>query len=106
MLIIPLKKELYEKIKSGEKTIVYREATPYLERKLWESLMNAVPYDYQELKDLLPPIYCCFQLGYKPATRIKAQIKTVEVVDGKDTYLNVDKPVYEIHFTVCLDSNE
>lgn len=29
MLIFPLKKQWYEKIKSGEKTIEYREAKPY-----------------------------------------------------------------------------
>ena len=29
MLIFPLKKEWYEKIKSGEKTIEYREVKPY-----------------------------------------------------------------------------
>lgn len=29
MLIFPLRKEYYEKIKSGEKTVEYREVTPY-----------------------------------------------------------------------------
>lgn len=29
MLTFPLKKEWYEKIKSGEKTIEYREVKPY-----------------------------------------------------------------------------
>lgn len=29
MLIFPLKKEWYEKIKSGEKTVEYRELKPY-----------------------------------------------------------------------------
>lgn len=35
MLIFPLKKEWYEKIKSGEKTIEYRESrTFYIKRKI------------------------------------------------------------------------
>lgn len=29
MLIFPLKKEWYEKIRSGEKTVEYREVKPY-----------------------------------------------------------------------------
>lgn len=34
MLIFPLKKQWYEKIKSGEKTIEYREAKPYWKQRL------------------------------------------------------------------------
>ena len=35
MLIFPLKKEWYEKIKSGEKTIEYREVKPYWSKRFW-----------------------------------------------------------------------
>ena len=96
MLIFPLKKEWYEKIKSGEKTVEYREVKPYWEKRLWEYC--AVPYNYQESKDFLPPIYCYFQLGYKPETRIKAHITKVEIIDGKNTDLSMFKSVYAIHF--------
>ena len=34
MLTFPLKKEWYEKIKSGEKTIEYREIKPYWTRRI------------------------------------------------------------------------
>ena len=34
MLIFPLRKEWYEKIKSGEKTVEYREAKPYWAKRL------------------------------------------------------------------------
>ena len=34
MLIFPLKKQWYEKIKSGEKTIEYREVKPYWTKRL------------------------------------------------------------------------
>lgn len=34
MLIFPLKKRWYDKIKSGEKTVEYREVKPYWERRL------------------------------------------------------------------------
>lgn len=34
MLIFPLKKEWYEKIRSGEKTIEYREVKPYWTKRI------------------------------------------------------------------------
>ena len=34
MLIFTLKKEWYEKIKNGEKTIEYREVKPYWEKRI------------------------------------------------------------------------
>ena len=98
MLIFHLKKKWYEKIKAGEKTVEYREVNPYWERRLWENYCDAVPYDYQKFKDFLPPIDCIFECGYKPETRIKAHIKKVEIVDGKNTDLKIDKPVSAIHF--------
>ena len=106
MLIFHLKKKWYDKIKSGEKTVEYREVNPYWEKRLWENCCDAVPYNYQEFKDFLPPIYCYFQLGYKPETRIKAHIKKVEIVDGKNTDLKIDKPMYAIHFELEGVKNE
>lgn len=38
MLIFPLKKEWYEKIKSGEKTIEYREVKPYWTKRICSKL--------------------------------------------------------------------
>lgn len=35
--------------------------------------------------------------GYDPKTRLHAFIKKVEIVNGKDTDLHIDKPVYAIH---------
>lgn len=98
MLIFPLKKEWYEKIKAEKKKVEYREVKPYWETRLWKNCCDAVPYDYQEFKDFLPPIYCYFQLGYKPETRLKALVKKVEIVNGLNTDLKIDKPVYAIHF--------
>lgn len=34
MLIFPLKKEWYEKIRSGEKTVEYREVKPYWSQRI------------------------------------------------------------------------
>lgn len=49
-------------------------------------------------KDVFPfQMICKLQLGYNPKTRLKAIITKIEVVDGKDTDLHIDKPVYAIH---------
>lgn len=39
---------------------------------------------------------CIFRLGYTKRQMI-ADITKIDVVDGKDTDLHVDKPVYAIH---------
>lgn len=106
MLIFLLKKKEYDKIKSNEKTVEYKKVNPYWERKLWENGCDAVPYNYQNFKDFLPPIYCFFQFNYKPETRIKAHIKKVEIVDGKNTDLKIDKLVYAIHFKLVEEERK
>ena len=53
---------------------------------------------YEATKDVFPfPMICKLQLGYNPKTRLTAIIKKIEIVDGKDTDLHIDKPVYAIH---------
>jgi len=88
MLVFPLKKEWYEKIKSGEKTIEYREVKPYWETRLKNEFMNRAGA-------LNCP--CIFRLGYTKEY-MEAQIIGIEIVDGKDTDLRIDKPVYAISF--------
>lgn len=44
-----------------------------------------------------------FPIGYKPETRLKAIISKIEIVDGKDTDLKIDKPVYAIHFELVKE---
>ena len=100
MLIFPLKKEWYEKIKSGEKTIEYREVKPYWETRLWHTNclpFKKIPYEYEKVKEFAWPIECFFQCGYNPKKRLSAFITKIEIVDGKDTDLHIDKPVYAIH---------
>ena len=45
--------------------------------------------------------YCALRLGYT-RKMITARISRIEVVDGKDTDLHIDKPVYAIHFMKIL----
>lgn len=98
MLIFPLKKEWYEKIKSGEKTVEYREVKPYWTKRLnaknglneiFLSLLKASGGDICNLA-------CKLRLGYTKKY-LSARITQIEIVDGKDTDLHIDKPVYAIH---------
>lgn len=89
MLIFPLKKEWYEKIKSGEKTVEYREVKNYWSTRLYSTICFL-----KQGKER----HCFFQLGYKPETRLKAIITKIEIMDGKQTDLRIDKPVYAIYF--------
>lgn len=106
MLIFSLKKEWYEKIKSGEKTIEYRECKPYWTRRFYNESggdSSAMVEENGFAEPLLPgqaivflTIECKLRLGYTNKY-MTANITKIEVVDGKDTDLHIDKPVYAIH---------
>lgn len=106
MLIFSLKKEGYEKIKNGEKTIVYREVKSYWKTRLWHKGClpgENTPYVYEEIRGLAWPVFCYLQLGYRPETLLRAFINKVEIVDGKDTNLHIDKAVYAIHLANVME---
>lgn len=98
MIIFPLKKEWYEKIKSGEKTVEYREVKDYWNKRFRNEVSCLL--DNQELKKnriyYIPALFCKLRLGYT-SQYMTAKITKVEIVDGKDTDLHIDKPVYAIH---------
>ena len=122
MLIFPLKKEWYEKIRSGEKRIEYREVKPYWSKRIYSELRSCLIAEYGEkarkrmpsldvyeetLKsdpvvfgdgtEPKPVVWACkLRLGYTNRY-MAANITKIEVVDGKDTDLRIDKPVYAIH---------
>lgn len=102
MLVFPLKKEWYEKIKSGEKTIEYREVKPYWTKRL-EKLWNHYTNDHNlrktwyEFTGWVQP-KCKLRLGYTNKY-MTANITKVEIFNGKDTDLHIDKPVYAIHLS-------
>lgn len=78
MLIFPLKKEWYKKIKLGEKTVEYRDVKAYWEKRLFRAML---PY-------------------------LIANITKIETINGKDTDLHIDKPVYAIHLTDEREAEE
>lgn len=98
MLIFPLKKEWYEKIKSGEKTVVYREVKPYWTKRL--NAKNGLNEIFLSLLELsggdICNLTCKLRLGYTKKY-LSARIIKIEIVNGNDTDLHIDKPVYAIH---------
>ena len=105
MLIFPLKKQWYEKIKSGEKTIEYREVKPYWTKRILKELENNVAFEedmafVNQFKStgsanfLL--IECILRLGYTKKY-MTAVIEDIEKINGMNTDLHIDKPVYAIH---------
>lgn len=101
MLIFPLKKEWYEKIRNGEKKIEYREVKPYWTvrlRKEYECLgATLVPMKIGEKTTfVMLPLECKLRLGYINKY-LTVNITKIEVVDGKGTDLHIDKPVYAIY---------
>lgn len=91
MLIFTLKKEWYEKIKNGKKTIEYREVKDYWSKRLYSTICFLRQGKESQ---------CFFQLGYNPKTRISAIISKIEIVDGINTDLKIDKKIYAIHFRI------
>ncbi|UTC82653.1 hypothetical protein [Treponema denticola] len=50
MLVFPLKKEWYDKIKSGKKTIEYREMKPYWSRRIFNELKRELKKTLSQFK--------------------------------------------------------
>lgn len=81
-----LKKEWFEKIKNGEKTIEYREIKPY-----WDTRIKNLYY----FNNLPERNQCIFSLGYTKEKLI-ADIKTIQIMSGENTDLHTMKKVYAI----------
>ena len=101
MLIFTLKKEWYEKIRRGEKTVEYRELKPY-----WTSRIRHELIRHEFSRQFVPQFDrdgkaaclfdCAIRLGYTKQC-LKAEIVKIVIVDGKYTDLAIDAPVYAIH---------
>lgn len=121
MLTFVLKRRWFDLIKSGEKTIEYREIKDY-----WTArLINAYYYNTKDINDglrhwierccdiedgaglyigffdyikdgLICDIPCKLRLGYTNKY-LFAKIVRIEIIDGEDTDLAIDKPVYAIY---------
>ena len=108
MLIFPLKKEWYEKIKSGEKTVEYREVKPYWDRRIQKEVQKFGSLlflrehgDWIEFNNI--PLECKLREGYG-SNYMSANIARIEIINGLDTDLEIDKPVYAIHLAAVKEA--
>jgi len=102
MLTFNLKKEWFDKIKSGEKTNEYREKTNYWFKRLFEYWYKTKYNESFGDKDII-----CFACGYPKADdlekRLFAKVKSVTVTYGKYTDLKINKPVFDIEFELLSE---
>lgn len=100
MLTFNLKKEWFEKIKSGEKTHEYREYKDYWYIRIqnWFELCDdemVKMFETRHSFEIELPIF--FRCGYK-GEKLKALTKTITVKNGLGTDLKINKQVFDIEF--------
>ena len=114
MLTFNLKKEWFDKIKSGEKTHEYREVKPYWTKRILKCTQEVISKrremcanlnlinNPEEIDNLNIPIKIIFKCGYpKPTEKNKilhAEMISIEEINGKHTDLAINKNVYDIEF--------
>ena len=102
MLTFNLKKEWFEKIKSGEKTHEYREHSLYWAKRI----SNAIVKNKEKF-----PIPCCFKLGYPPR-QDKSRILYGNIIriknlkSGINTDLKTTNRVFDIEFELTRGVND
>lgn len=116
MLTFNLKKQWFDKIKSGEKTHEYREVKPYWTKRLFYQEPFRPDIDLSKYNDIsidcnweenIRDTECEFVCGYAKKDdkekRLKAKIKSIRIINGKNTDLAVDELVYDIEFELLED---
>ena len=95
MIYFNLKKIWYDKIKSGEKSHEYREVKPHWISRLQRYIDN--PNWIEERQADGFPLLAFFRNGYnRLSPAFICQIKSITIINGKDTDLKIDKDVYDI----------
>lgn len=100
MLVFNLKKEWFNKIKSGEKTHEYREVKLYWTKRI-KNFFEFLWSDIYCLKsgDIYYPIGkgIIFRKGYT-GEKLYARVVSIKIIDGTNTDLKINKDVYDIEF--------
>lgn len=97
MLTFNVKKEWFDKIKSGEKTHEYRVVKDYWFKRLFL-------YSYIQARQTMIPLHskCIFCCGYPSKQdlqkRLQARIKSIYIRNGLNTDLKTDRDVFDIEF--------
>ena len=105
MLTFNLKKEWFEKIKSGEKKHEYRVASPYWTKRLLKVFRqpNEIKLDNMKIFSIPVNKYCLFALGY-PSKDEKDKFILAKITrfsryqNGYGTDLNTAQPVFIMEF--------
>lgn len=105
MLTFNLKKEWFEKIKTGEKTHEYRKMSPYWNKRINNLLKNATE------RERITGIKVCFCLGYPSKNdrqkRLFGKINRItQYVEGRKTDLKCNEYCYDIEFELMRGQNE
>lgn len=109
MLTFNLKKEWFEKIKSGEKTHEYRVANDYWRNRLKYLGIDRDSEEAEEDSDgvLYDNPIVKFALGYPKADdkerTLLAKVKEMRVIDGKNTDLKHNGKVFDIEFELIKE---
>lgn len=114
MLIFNLKKEWFEKIKSGEKTHEYREVKGYWSQRIFRASVqnyfskNTDDSNYTNFKKELIGSKIVFKLGYPKDTEKEKILYAVvtgfkQLDTGITTDLKINKPVYDIEFELIKE---
>lgn len=100
MLVFNLKKEWFEKIKSGEKTHEYRR---------YDYWYSRIVKKYKKAEEEQRPLKICLKCGYPKkddSTRILYGIvKKISFLwgDNSQTDLNIDAPIVDIEFELIKE---
>lgn len=93
VLDLVLKAEWFEKIKSGKKTVEYREVKKYWGERMFAKLPNYKTVFAEQIVDKV-----LFSKGYDRKEQMLFKIKKIEILtSGLETDLKTKKPVYAIH---------
>lgn len=121
MLTFNIKKEWFEKIKSGEKTHEYREVKDFWTDRFVKEFFNIdkkkKSYDFNIYKRGMILVLqnehghynrplICFMNGMvseKIKPRLYAKMKSIRIINGLNTDLKIDKPVYDIEFELIKE---
>lgn len=97
MLIFNLKREWFEKIKSGEKTVEFREIKPYWTTRIFNEMARCTMNGQRYLD-------CLFVNAYNYSDTLKGHIRWIDKMDsGINTDLKTDKPVYVLAFDIIKE---
>lgn len=98
MLVFNLKSKWYDKINSGEKSHEYREVKPYWTKRIENFIrenLSGSEFSYPFIE---------FRKGYPKkdsSDYFVIKVKSITIVNGLNTDLKIDKPVYDIELDLA-----